>query len=263
MTRLFLYISIEEDGTACLVSNELKLLKYGETTDDWEVDDSKLIPCIVEEFYRMNEKNQHDELTENVFAMYIETVLKSSIRKEMFRFKKIKHCVVTLPDKWGPTYLDSMKQRLIESSVFDDLLVIKQSHSLIRHLQSPQYNHVFKNGEFYIVCYFKGVCEVTLYGYEIGPPIKGLKNIADHTVTEIRDFEREDFEEEYVVSVLFGGNKKKAAHYHLNVRELIEYSYNQYRLYPETTLFHIMISEVTPILYPLFISKQSRMISIN
>ncbi|KAI8972143.1 hypothetical protein BDB01DRAFT_478813 [Pilobolus umbonatus] len=238
-----LILSLNFSQTSCVFTKDLKLLKVefldNIKEDGWEerADNINifLIPCIVSEFYRVSQiqpsdRSNIDCLMIDTFGVYMKTMARDFMVKHAIKSNGVAHWVLTIPDSWELEYFDQVKQYMANSGMpnMENLLIIKQSHAFIRRLQSSQYEFQFKNGEYYIICHFKKDYEVAIYGFEIGRPIKGLKNIAYHSLAN-KCFLRLAYKEQsYLISKLFDGDEKEADKYNLDLKVLIECCYDEY-----------------------------------
>ncbi|KAI8976214.1 hypothetical protein BDB01DRAFT_359470 [Pilobolus umbonatus] len=108
------------------------------------------------------------------------------------------------------------------------LVLVRKSDALIRHLQIAHYNHSFVNGDYCIVIHFSKDNKVDLYGYVIGPPIKGLNNIAGHTRTELESIPVNYQLDKYLLNTIFNGDKSELGKYNITLESLIELYKNEY-----------------------------------
>ncbi|KAI8972312.1 hypothetical protein BDB01DRAFT_810177 [Pilobolus umbonatus] len=235
-------LSLYEMGTSCIVTEDLDILAqdYMDAVieDRWytRVDNETIffIPCVVKEFYQVCQiskraRTRRDELVVDVFSAYVKLIVRNFINKYASALNGVVHWVMTIPDSWHPEYMDSIKQQLVYCGVgcIGEIPIIKHTDALIRRLQSPRFKNEFVNGDYYILCSFKPENMVTLYGFEIGPPIKGLKSIADYRLTEKVDLELASIDE-YIVTELFGGDRQKAEKFNTAINSI---TYNGYNVY--------------------------------
>ncbi|KAI8976888.1 hypothetical protein BDB01DRAFT_296792 [Pilobolus umbonatus] len=110
----------------------------------------------------------------------------------------------------------------------DNLILVRKSDALIRHLQIAHYNHSFVNGDYCIVIYFSADNKVDLYGYVIGPPIKGLKNVAGHTRTELESIPVNYQLDKYLLNTIFNGDKSELGKYNITLESLTELCKDKY-----------------------------------
>ncbi|KAI8976231.1 hypothetical protein BDB01DRAFT_360923 [Pilobolus umbonatus] len=108
------------------------------------------------------------------------------------------------------------------------LILVRKSDALIRHLQIAHYNHSFVNGDYCIVIHFSKDNKVDLYGYVIGPPIKGLNNVAGHTRTELESIPVNYQLDKYLLNTIFNGDKNELGKYNITLESLIELYKNEY-----------------------------------
>ncbi|KAI8985398.1 hypothetical protein BDB01DRAFT_83989 [Pilobolus umbonatus] len=104
----------------------------------------------------------------------------------------------------------------------NNLILVRKSDALIRHLQIAHYNHSFVNGDYCIVIHLSTDNKVDLYGYEIGPPIKGLNNVAGHTRTELESIPVDYQLDKYLLNTVFNGDKNELGKYNITLESLIE-----------------------------------------
>ncbi|KAI8970708.1 hypothetical protein BDB01DRAFT_552340 [Pilobolus umbonatus] len=189
---------------SCIVNKDLKILDTGFSytimnSQSFKDVDNISVFCInniIFEYYQALQKDVNDRDKNNlfiidVFTAYIEHILNAEIHLEEFDgngnrtryIGNIIHWVFTVPDEWNVKYFDTFKSQLMSTNVrsIDTLILVRKSDALIRHLQTAHYNHSFVNGDYCIVIYFSEDNKVVLYGYEIGPPIKGLHNVTGFT----------------------------------------------------------------------------------
>ncbi|KAI8985996.1 hypothetical protein BDB01DRAFT_73841 [Pilobolus umbonatus] len=104
----------------------------------------------------------------------------------------------------------------------DNLILVRNSDALIRHFQIANYNHSFVNGDYCIVILFKEDNKVDLYGYVIGPPIKGLNNVAGHTRTELESIPVDYQLDKYLLNTIFNGDKSELGKHNITLESLTE-----------------------------------------
>ncbi|KAI8972964.1 hypothetical protein BDB01DRAFT_900242 [Pilobolus umbonatus] len=246
--------------TACVVDQHLRILKYDDIDkimkDGWEkkVDNVNvfLIPCIVEGFYRASqlqemERNERDIFIMNAFIVYMKLIIRNYVKKYESDINDVAHWVFTVSDDWEPEVIETLKLQLKKTGFnnIDHLMVIKYSHALIRYLQSRTLKHPFVNGSYYIVCHFKRRYNITIYGYEIGSYIKGLKNIMQHRLTFRKDVSVSLFED-YLLKELFDGDMEGVQRYNLDLNRLVECCFDKYNWWIEgrcTTLYDVIIQD--------------------
>ncbi|KAI8972120.1 hypothetical protein BDB01DRAFT_810943 [Pilobolus umbonatus] len=231
--------------TTCIVNKNLKILAVGflnTITDNHsfkDVDDDSvfLIDNIIIEYYkaldkRVHDRNEKDIFIISVFPAYIEYTLNDIINyweaaENVYEGGSQKidfHWVFTVPDQWDAKYFDTIRSQLININVrsIDNLIIVHNSYSLIRHLQVSHYNHSFVNGEYCIVVLFKNDHNLMIYGYEIGPPVKGLRNVAAHTLKEINSIPMDYNIKEYLFETIFNGDKSQLGQYNITLESLAE-----------------------------------------
>ncbi|KAI8969483.1 hypothetical protein BDB01DRAFT_619383 [Pilobolus umbonatus] len=237
---------VDNKGTACIVNkdNEILMLDYQcnitsteiySTVDDIDV---FYIPSIVDAFYKncqrkKDHRNQMVNLTNKIFSAYLETIATSSIQ----RFEKnhenddCLHYAITVPDCWDSYHINSIKQLMTDTKMkyTDDITVIHHSQALLSYLQIPDHGYSFFNSDYYILCHFREANDVTLYGYEIGPPIKWLHHIASSKLTYRKNFNVRYIKKEFLISLLFGWDTQEANKYKVDVDRIIEICQATYR----------------------------------
>ncbi|KAI8974104.1 hypothetical protein BDB01DRAFT_807616 [Pilobolus umbonatus] len=210
-----------EFGTSCAIDNHLKLLEFGRSDDliqhEWDTTaDNKCVfyyPCIVKAFYDDISRSKEDTSVKPAFGVYMKKVLRKYCETVDSVSRECIHWIITVPDSWGMKHIDTLRSILksVKFLILDEILIINQSNALIRQLQSSQYTYSFINGEYYIVCYVdKYYTRTVCYGFEIGPPIKGLKNISRHTTKEII---RKDYMKDYIFNELCNKDLSEAKLY--------------------------------------------------
>ncbi|KAI8974733.1 hypothetical protein BDB01DRAFT_853773 [Pilobolus umbonatus] len=182
--------------------------------------------------------------------------IESFVRRESYDLYKILHLALFIPDTWEDHYCDRVVEYLMNTrkNSEEDLLIIKQSHALIRRLQSPWYGYTFKNGEYYIVCHFRDYSKVTVYGYEMGPSIKGLKNIADYTLN------KRIVEEDFLEEMLFHGHNEERLSYQFNVCEVMEHIYKENTHHSTMTLYDLIDSIDSKHRYDLLLEDKEQIL---
>ncbi|KAI8970874.1 hypothetical protein BDB01DRAFT_900858 [Pilobolus umbonatus] len=229
--------------TACIVSKDLKILdvRFLDTITEsyWfkDIDDYSVffIDNIITEYYKALEKEVHartkkERIIINVFPAYIEYTLNDIIAywenaQEEYKggdYKMDFHWVLTLPDEWDAKYFDIIRLQLISINVrsIDNLIIVHNSYSLIRYLQLSHYNHCFVNGEYCIVILCGNNNNVVIYGYEIGPPVRGLNNVASHTLKQIHSIPINYKMMEYLLETIFNGDIKQLDEYNITLESL-------------------------------------------
>ncbi|KAI8969485.1 hypothetical protein BDB01DRAFT_619456 [Pilobolus umbonatus] len=181
---------------------------------------------------RVHDRNEKDIFIISVFPAYIEYTLNDIIdywenaenEYEGGSQKIDFHWVFTVPDQWDAKYFDTIRSQLININVrsIDNLIIVHNSYSLIRHLQVSHYNHSFVNGEYCIVVLFKNNQNLMIYGYEIGPPVKGLRNVAAHTLKEMHTLPIDYNIKEYLLESIFNGDKSQLGEYNITLELLAE-----------------------------------------
>ncbi|KAI8985525.1 hypothetical protein BDB01DRAFT_92297 [Pilobolus umbonatus] len=250
----------ETYGAACIVNKELSIIDFGFPHDIIhseafkEVDDVSIfyIENIVNAYYRVlrtheSKRGEKGMYIIAVFEQFIKVILQylmADLEKDESACKKwgsIIHWVLVIPDEWNIKYIDTIKKHMINTGLrsIDTLTIIHQSYALIRHLELPHYHHSFINGEFYIVCIFKEHNKIALYGYEIGPPLKGLKNTTKHTLTEIHHLSIQ-YETKYFIDTIFDGNRKELEQYNINLNTLANLGHFEYWDNAEGTLYEVV-----------------------
>ncbi|KAI8985490.1 hypothetical protein BDB01DRAFT_788451 [Pilobolus umbonatus] len=254
-------------GAACRVDSDLEEIQvdYVQNIRNSEAFDSVdnismiYIENIIFEYYGVLQiqedmREDKDIFIINVFRAYIKYILDFEINMlEHNEHKNVRrslgdvlHYVIAIPDEWSTSHLDTVKQHIasIDIRSIDNLIVIHHSDALIRHLQMPHYGHSFSNGEYYMVCEFKDNNFVTLYEYEIGPPIKGLKNVARHTVKKLKKVPIDYKTREYFLNTIFNGDKNELDKYNVSLETLVDLcNYNIW--WEECTLYKLMMDYKT------------------
>ncbi|KAI8993148.1 hypothetical protein BDB01DRAFT_902724 [Pilobolus umbonatus] len=235
-------------NTACIVNRDLKILDTGlshtimDSQSFKDVDDASVfcINNIIVEYYQALHKKDRDKddlFIIDVFTAYIEFTLNTAINgfeldenENKFIDIGIVHWVFTVPDDWNDKYFDTFKSHLMSTNVrsIDSLILVRKSDALIRHLQIAHYNHSFVNGDYCIVIYFSEDNKVDLYGYEIGPPIKGLNNVAGHTRTELESIPVDYQLDKYLLNTVFNGDKSELEEYNITLESLTELCKKKY-----------------------------------
>ncbi|KAI8968670.1 hypothetical protein BDB01DRAFT_161343 [Pilobolus umbonatus] len=241
-------------GTACAVSDELNILKYGDLSNvikagwDKKADNKKIffIPCIVEEYNRIcqirdKKRNRYDVFISKVFNVFLEMVIGAAMHRSIQTFDHVHasiHWVLTVPDIWSANFAISVKQLLTTYPVkdIDAIMVVTQSDALLRYMQSPQYGFTFINGEYYILCFFKPDHQIIILGYEVGPPLKGLKGISSYRLTDTIDLKLESIELNNFLKLVFHGDTKEAERYNVNIDYIIQRFWHIYSDSDEMTL---------------------------
>ncbi|KAI8974056.1 hypothetical protein BDB01DRAFT_408746 [Pilobolus umbonatus] len=230
-------------NTACIVNKDLNILDTGfsdtimDSQSFKDVDNISVfcIRNIIVEYYQAlhkKERDKNDLFIIDVLRAYIEYTLNTSINgseldadgNKVGDIGSIIHWVFTVPDHWNVKYFDTFKSQLMSTNVrsIDTLILVRNSDALIRHLQIAHYNHSFVNGEYWIVIYFSADNKVDLYGYVIGPPIKGLNNVAGHTRTELESIPVDYQLDKYLLNTIFNGDKSELGKYNITLESLTE-----------------------------------------
>ncbi|KAI8975978.1 hypothetical protein BDB01DRAFT_804860 [Pilobolus umbonatus] len=235
---------INEYGTACVVTRDFQLLRFGYLGQMVDDDCTILIPCIVDEFYQIcgeKERDQNDVLILKVFAMYIHTILQEMASKYNIELHKTVHYAVIVPDAWDYDYFNIIKQQLALSQMIpeDQLSVIRQAYALMRRLQSPQYDFSFKSDGVYIVCSFEDDGSVVMYVYQFGGLVKGLNNIMRYALKTKKDFGC--LEEHYFVHTLFNGSSEEVKEYRLDLQNLEQCYYHELSNNTKLSLYEVII----------------------
>ncbi|KAI8976941.1 hypothetical protein BDB01DRAFT_299734 [Pilobolus umbonatus] len=198
---------------------------------------------IIVEYYQalhkeVNDRDKKDLFIIDVFIAYIEYALNTAINRaeldengnKVRDIGSIIHWVFTVPDDWNEKYFDTLKSHLMSTNVrsIGTLILVRKSDALIRHLQIAHYNHSFVNGDYCIVIHFSKDNKVDLYGYVIGPPIKGLKNVAGHTRTELESIPVNYQLDKYLLNTIFNGDKSELGKYNITLESLIELCKDKY-----------------------------------
>ncbi|KAI8985523.1 hypothetical protein BDB01DRAFT_835046 [Pilobolus umbonatus] len=210
-----------------------------------DVDDVSIfcINNILVEYYQALHKkvekiDKNDLFIIDVFTTYMEYTLNAIINEyeldangnKIIDMGSVIHWVFTVPDNWNAKYFDSFKSHLISTNFrsIDTLILVRNSDALIRHLQITHYNHLFVNGEHCIVIYISEDNKVVLYGYEIGPPIKGLDNIARHSRMELESIPVNYDLDKYILNTIFNGDKIELEKYNITLKSLTKLCKKEY-----------------------------------
>ncbi|KAI8974909.1 hypothetical protein BDB01DRAFT_899609 [Pilobolus umbonatus] len=186
----------------------------------------------------VNDRDKNDLFIIDVFTAYIEYALNTLIdgfelsedEDKILDIGSIIHWVFTVPDDWNNKYSETLKSHLMSINVrsIDALTLVRNSDALIRYLQIAHYNHSFVNGDYCIVIHFNTENKVVLYGYEIGPPIKGLNNVAGHTRTGFESIPVDYERDEYLLNKIFNGDKSELEKYNVTLESLAELCKKKY-----------------------------------
>ncbi|KAI8985475.1 hypothetical protein BDB01DRAFT_896565 [Pilobolus umbonatus] len=231
--------------TACIVNKDREILDTGfpytimDSQSFKDVDDVSIfcINNIIAEcnqalHKKVEKRDKNDLFIIDVFTAYIEYTLNTFINKagldengnKVLDLGSIIHWVFTVPDEWDVKYFNTFKSHLMSTNIIsiNNLILVRNSDALIRHLQIAHYNHSFVNGDYCIVIHFNVDNKVVLYGYEIGPPIKGLNNIAGHTRTELESIPVDYQLDKYLLNTIFNGDKSELGKYNITLESLTE-----------------------------------------
>ncbi|KAI8986499.1 hypothetical protein BDB01DRAFT_849547 [Pilobolus umbonatus] len=190
-----------------------------------------IVECNQALHKKVYDRDKNDIFIIDVFIDYIEYALNAAINDleidengNIVRDLGIIHWVFTVPDDWSDKYFDTLKSQLLSTDVrsINNLILFRNSDALIQHLQIAHYNHSFVNGDYCIVIYLSEDNKVVLYGYEIGPPIKGLNNVAGHTRTELESIPVYYQLDKYLLNTIFNGDKSELEEYNITLELSIE-----------------------------------------
>ncbi|KAI8970786.1 hypothetical protein BDB01DRAFT_529751 [Pilobolus umbonatus] len=191
---------------------------------------------ILVEYYQalhreVDDRDKKDLFIIDVFTACIEHILNSFINLVELNLDgkkaadiRIIHWAFTVPDDWSDKYFNTFKSQLMSTDLrnINNLIIFRNSDALIRHLQIAHYNHSFVNGDYCIVILFKEDNKVDLYGYLIGPPIKGLNNVAGHTRIELESIPVDYQLDKYLLNTIFNGDKSELEEYNITLESLTE-----------------------------------------
>ncbi|KAI8972355.1 hypothetical protein BDB01DRAFT_909411 [Pilobolus umbonatus] len=243
-------------GTACIVNKNLEILHVGfshaimDSQHYKDVDDVSvfLIENIITKYYEALGKAEYDKNMEDVFILgvftaYIEYSQNWYIDRVQIDKKELIHWVFIVPDKWNVEYFDTIKAQIISTNLrsIDNLVIKHSSYAVIRHLQSTQYDYSFVNGEFCIVIFFKPDNKVMLYGYEIGPPVKGLHHVAEHILKETHSIHVDYNIEDYLYDTIFNRDKDELAKYNITLKSIAELCHSKYWDYEISSLYKVVL----------------------
>ncbi|KAI8985485.1 hypothetical protein BDB01DRAFT_788439 [Pilobolus umbonatus] len=237
-------------GPACIVNKNMdiqirgSMLEVTQSKEFKEVDDisSIYIENIIAEYDQSmqkqeNERNERDMFMIGVFCAYVKYVTEEYITyaelnldlNEKFILGDFIHWILIAPDEWYNINLEAVKQHIISTNVksVDNIIIIQKADSLIRHIQIPHYKHLFSNGEYWIVCLLDAANFATFYGYEIGPPIKGLKNASTYTLKEMNKLSVHYDSKKYLLDTVFNKDKEELEKYNINLDDLVNVSHFQ------------------------------------
>ncbi|KAI8972133.1 hypothetical protein BDB01DRAFT_478504 [Pilobolus umbonatus] len=154
-----------------------------------------MIDNIMNTFY--SQRDERDPRLLKCVQMYLVRSINAFIQHNQYPSSNIYHFLMTVPNKWSETYFGFIEAQMSEVGQLygqcHTLHVIHESNALFRYIQHPSLNHDWKNGQNCVVVYFD-YQRTMVYGYEIGKPSQGLKNVPHHTTCMYRtlDYDLED-----------------------------------------------------------------------
>ncbi|KAI8972141.1 hypothetical protein BDB01DRAFT_478775 [Pilobolus umbonatus] len=230
-------------GSGCIYNEQSELLRYNHKYSllkdpHYEAVANKTAfytPCIIREYHNSycQQRNEKNALIETVFWQYIKALFNQifkSYEDLNYQISNLLHWALIVPDNWDNGFIDIVKKRLItiELAGLTDITIAKISDSVLSYIQIPHFKYSFVNGDYYIVCLFTEYDNATVYSYEIGPPIKGLDNIAHYTLKYSKSFSINYITEEYMLDTIFEGKKEEANKYNLDIKKLIDLCHGIY-----------------------------------